>query len=124
MLPFDFARCRPYKPDIACDNCQRYSEHPDQTWGPWTSLTACESSKDSNCMYIAIKAKPVVHFVGEPSFIETEYKNGEYVYANVMALNHPSLGNGMVRTSIIVKKNKDGSFETLNSVYVPVKDLK
>lgn len=57
MLPFDFARCRPYKPDNFCLNCKRYSDHPDQTYGPRTPVMGCYDSTDTSCLYIAIMSK-------------------------------------------------------------------
>jgi len=39
----------------------------------------------------------------------------------VYSLNHPILGKDKVTTSIIKYKFDDGSFETLNTIYKPVK---
>lgn len=79
--------------------------------------------------------KPVVHFVGSPIFVKhrayephaetyKEYldENGYYEVARAYVLDHPILGHEDVRTSIIVKKNEDGSFETLNTMYVQASD--
>ena len=64
--------------------------------------------------------KPVVCFSGDPYFYSIETAEGAAVgVAGVYAINHPKLGNNKVRTSVVVKKNHDGSFETLNTIYVP-----
>lgn len=63
--------------------------------------------------------KPVVRFSGEPEFFD--YYGGEgNLVARVTALDHPVWGHELVRTSLVVKQNDDGSFETLNTRYVPV----
>jgi hypothetical protein len=80
-------------------------------------------------------AKPIVRFAGEPTFYYVElaamhqktygqYADDEgYVeYARVYGLDHPILGEDTIRTSIVVKKHDDGSFETLNTLYVPDKE--
>ena len=56
--------------------------------------------------------KPIVFYSGAPSFHATEH--GEY--AKVFALNHPRLGQQVVRTSIVLSK-QDNGFETLNTLY-------
>lgn len=62
--------------------------------------------------------KPVVRFNGEPEFFD--YFGGDrHPVARVDALDHPAWGAGTVRTSLILKRNDDGSFETLNTHYVP-----
>jgi hypothetical protein len=63
--------------------------------------------------------KPTVHFNGEAMFMQAY--DSSY-YASVFALDHPKLGRGWVRTSRIVSKSGDGSFETMNTIYVPAKD--
>ena len=63
--------------------------------------------------------KPIVHYDGEPMFVQVY--NSDY-YASVFALDHPKLGRGWVRTSKVISRNSDGSFETRNSIYVPAKD--
>lgn len=40
-----------------------------------------------------------------------------YEVAHIYALNHPKLGHGYVRTSMVIKKYKNGNFETLNTLY-------
>ena len=62
--------------------------------------------------------KPVVQFKDDAEFISVE----DFEYARVYAMNHPRLGRGPVRTSIIVQKFDDGSFETLNTIYRPLKN--
>ena len=56
--------------------------------------------------------KPIVFYSGEPIFYVLEDKE----YAKVFALNHPLLGQQVVRTSIILSK-QDNGFETLNTLY-------
>lgn len=62
--------------------------------------------------------KPVVRFVGEPVFFDY-YGGDSHPVARVTALDHPVWGEDILRTSLIVKHNDDGSFETLNTRYVP-----
>jgi len=80
------------------------------------------------------KEKTVVYFQGEAVFVKksAEYvpedlkqfiaEDGTYECAHVLALNHPRLGYEDVRTSIVVNKFEDGSFETLNTQYVKAND--
>lgn len=63
-------------------------------------------------------SKPIVHFRGKANFIAIGDDSIAYIYA----LDHPKLPRGAVWTSIILEKNKDGSFETLNTIYKPYKD--
>jgi len=56
--------------------------------------------------------KPIVFYSSEPEFHATP----EGTYAVVFALNHPRLGQQVVRTSIILSK-QDNGFETLNTLY-------
>jgi len=67
--------------------------------------------------------KPVVHYTGKAKFYEVEADDG-YVgeYARVQGLDHPILGKDSIRTSLVVKKFTDGSFETLNTIYRPLKE--
>lgn len=64
--------------------------------------------------------KPTVRYINKAEFVKVP--NSKQEYAFVTALDHPVLGYGEVRTSLIVKKMSDGSFETLNTVYVPTKE--
>ena len=80
--------------------------------------------------------KPTVHFTGTPVFhrveltlpeLREEFKKyldaeGCYEKATVYSLDHPVLGQDTVHTSIVIMKNTDGSFETLNTLYVPTKE--
>lgn len=63
--------------------------------------------------------KKIVHFSGSPRFVNV---NGDKIVAWVYALDHPRLGMGEVRTSLVVDQKFDGSFETLNTMYVPYKE--
>jgi hypothetical protein len=55
MLPLDYTRCDPYSPDIHCHNCKRFAHHPEQTWGPRTSLIIGVIPQAANCHYIPAK---------------------------------------------------------------------
>jgi hypothetical protein len=61
--------------------------------------------------------KPVVEFVGAAVF-DTKLFEGHEV-AHVFALNHPVWEMGEVRTSEVLHKFEDGSFETRNTTYKP-----
>ena len=77
--------------------------------------------------------KPTVRFLNKPTFrriqitspiLRQEYEKyldeeGCYEKAVVYGLDHPILGRDTINTSIVLKKNDDGSFETLNTLYVP-----
>lgn len=86
-------------------------------------------------MMTATEDKPIVRFSGDPIFYSIELAPmhrkayGQYAdeewwveFARVNGLDHPILGATDIRTSIVVKKQDDGSFETLNTVYVPDKE--
>ncbi len=62
--------------------------------------------------------KPVVLFIGDPFFFKWR-EDDEVIVAEVRTLNHPKLGAQRVRTSQVLNKFDDGSFETMNSRYVP-----
>lgn len=64
--------------------------------------------------------KPVVFFTGEAKFFDWAYKKDVQV-ASVYALNHPHLGETQVRTSQVMEIYDDGSFETMNTMYIPMK---
>lgn len=79
--------------------------------------------------------KPIVRFAGKAIFYAVELaqmhqkKYGQYAdadgyveYASVFGLDHPILGKDNIRTSIVLKKHDDGSFETMNTLYVPDKE--
>lgn len=62
--------------------------------------------------------KPVVYFIGEPSYWMWDAKNEVASLETVM--NHPRLGDcHNVRTSTVKQKFDDGSFETRNTIYKP-----
>lgn len=65
--------------------------------------------------------KPTVRYEGDVRFVFYEYEDGEDMWesASVQALDHPVWGRSPVRTSEVLKKNSDGSFETRNTIYVP-----
>jgi hypothetical protein len=62
--------------------------------------------------------KPVVHFIKGTPYRETLDDICWFSY--VYALDHPRLGRGVIRTSQVIKEFDDGSFETMNTIYVPV----
>lgn len=78
--------------------------------------------------------KPVVEFINKPVFVKRTLtdpamihnsrqfldETNSYEHAKVYTMNHPVWGEEFVRTSIVIKKNSDGSFETLNTIYKPV----
>lgn len=62
--------------------------------------------------------KPMVHFIGKPNYWMWDAKNE--VAGLEVVLDHPYLGScPNVRTSTVLKKFPDGSFETRNTMYVP-----
>ena len=67
----------------------------------------------------AIRAlKPVVYFTGVPHFWMWDSKNE--VAGLDRVINHPNLGTiDDVRTSTVLNKFGDGSFETRNTLYKP-----
>jgi hypothetical protein len=65
--------------------------------------------------------KPVVHFIGDAKFYEVDAADGSVEYARVYGIDHPILGRDNIRTSLVVQKFSDGSFETLNTLYRPLK---
>lgn len=76
-----------------------------------------------------VKMKPVVHFIGEPLFFnyytyELEEELTKDTVARVNAVDHYVWGKDSVRTSVVLKKFSDGSFETMNTVYRPVREEK
>jgi hypothetical protein len=76
-------------------------------------------------------SKPIVNFVGKAVFFDsviTDKQKEQYncdsnniTQAVVYSLDHPILGKDRVTTSIIKYKFDDGSFETLNTIYKPIK---
>jgi len=65
--------------------------------------------------------KPTVFFVGTPLF-DTEMYPGHEV-AHVRTVNHPAWGSDRVRTSSVLNKFDDGSFETRNTMYKPYVEM-
>lgn len=61
-------------------------------------------------------SKPVVHFIGEPTF----FSRHDCVRASVNALDHPVWGEDIVSTSFVIAIEDNGNFETLNTKYVGV----
>ena len=62
--------------------------------------------------------KPVVHFKGT-AFFRQRHPELPAEVAEVFALDHPKLGCMPVRTSEVLQKFDDGSFETMNTIYKP-----
>lgn len=67
--------------------------------------------------------KPVVHYMGRADIIETHSQGIPYTYASLYALDHPKLGRGTVRTSVILRKSNRGIIETMNTIYEPVLEV-
>ena len=72
--------------------------------------------------------KPVVRYTGEAKFFnyytnELEEVLTKDTVAKVKALDHPVWGADIVRTSVVLQKFSDGSFETMNTVYRPAAPL-
>jgi hypothetical protein len=70
--------------------------------------------------------KPVVHFTGEAKFFnyytqDIEEELTKDTVARVNATDHYVWGKDVVRTSVVLQKFSDGSFETMNTVYRPEK---
>ena len=73
--------------------------------------------------------KPVVRYTGEAKFFnyytnEVEEELTKDTVAKVKAIDHPVWGADIVRTSVVLKKFSDGSFETMNTVYRPMLEEK
>jgi len=72
--------------------------------------------------------KPVVNFLGKAEFFNY-YKPDEEgtlkvdMVASVRATNHYVWGYDRVRTSVVQEIFDDGSFETMNTMYVPYKEV-
>lgn len=65
---------------------------------------------------ISTDPKPTIRFY-PPAYFRPAFGDGEI--ALVVVEHHPYTKTNHVATSTVVKKNDDGSFETLNSLYVP-----
>lgn len=57
MLPYDYTRCQPELASEQCQNCARYADHPDQTWGPRTPIVFVEGQRSAHCQYIPAQAE-------------------------------------------------------------------
>jgi hypothetical protein len=58
--------------------------------------------------------KPIVRFIGPVEYV----KRANTAYAIVSALDHPRLGEAVVRTSLIVEIiDANTEFHTMNSIY-------
>ncbi len=53
-LPWDYFRCQPTQVDAKCENCKRWHDHPDQTFGPRTAFIQIEGSKSEACCHFPI----------------------------------------------------------------------
>lgn len=62
--------------------------------------------------------KPVVEF---EAFTLEIISGGDYLYARLYGYDHPRLGSGHIRTSVIMKYEFGGDIETINTIYRPVK---
>jgi hypothetical protein len=66
-----------------------------------------------------LQAKPVVYFLGQPFFFM--WNSLDEVARLPFVINHPLLGKcSEVRTSKVLAKFPDGSFETRNTIYKPL----
>lgn len=63
------------------------------------------------------KEKPVVYYTGDVEFDDLYFPG--HTVAHVYVIDHYKLGRGVVRTSSVLKKHNDGSFETVNTIYKP-----
>lgn len=61
-----------------------------------------------------MSTKPTVKYVGEAEFFSDTIGNER---ASVYGIDHPLLGTQSIRTSRVIGKQADGSFETLNTIY-------
>lgn len=78
--------------------------------------------------------KKIVNFIGNPEFFKQELgshgtdldqyadEEGKVWLAWVYGVNHPRIRRGYIRTSIVVKRYKNGNFDTLNTQYKKVLD--
>lgn len=65
--------------------------------------------------------KPVVYYTGSVTFDTKMFP--EHEVAHVRTVNHYVWGSDNVRTSSVLNKFDDGSFETLNTLYKPYTDM-
>lgn len=97
--------------------CVQNNYLPDKMGHDWDEVIASLRQTINSNKHLKQHMKPVVQFKDDAQFISIE----DYEYARVYAMDHPKLGMGPVRTSIIVQKFDDGSFETMNTIYRPLK---
>jgi len=64
------------------------------------------------------KQKPIYYFIGKARF--TNWQATDKIVAHLELEDGHPCGSDYVRTSTVVYKFDDGSFETLNSIYVPI----
>jgi hypothetical protein len=63
--------------------------------------------------------KPVAYYMGQPEF--WMWNENSEVASLLFVINHPVLGKcSNVRTSTVLQKFFDGSFETRNTMYKPL----
>jgi hypothetical protein len=65
-----------------------------------------------------VMIKPVVYFTGNATFDTTRFDGVEV--GRVNAVDHYVWGRDVIRTSVVLKKYPDGSFETMNTLYKPL----
>jgi hypothetical protein len=66
------------------------------------------------------EVKPTVYFIGDVKFNTTMFPGHEV--AHVFAIDHYIWGKDAIRTSSVLNKFPDGSFETMNTIYKPYTD--
>ena len=64
------------------------------------------------------KQKPVYYFIGKARF--TYWSDTDRQVAHLELEDVHPCGDNYVRTSAVLYKFDDGSFETMNSIYVPI----
>jgi hypothetical protein len=69
-------------------------------------------------IYDEVVIKPVVYFTGKATFDTTRFEGIEV--GRVNAVDHYVWGRDVIRTSAVLKKYPDGSFETMNTLYKPL----
>jgi hypothetical protein len=68
-----------------------------------------------------VMIKPVVYFTGKATFDTTRFDGLEV--GRVNAVDHYVWGRDVIRTSVVLKKYPDGSFETMNTLYKPLPEV-
>lgn len=67
------------------------------------------------------KQKPIYYFIGEAKF--TKWQDTDKLVAHVEVEGGHPCGSSYVRTSHVLYVFDDGSFETRNSIYVPISNM-